>query len=62
MSIWARMMQRLRTVRQRPSHPVERLQISKSEDGNVAASVQKLSADAMNEFAIVQAQKCDSKK
>ena len=39
----------------------ERLQISKSEDGNVAASVQKLSADAMNEFAIVQAQKCDSK-
>ena len=39
----------------------ERLQISKSEAGNVAASVQKLSADAMNEFAIVQAQKCDSK-
>ena len=39
----------------------ERLQISKSEDGNVAASVQKLSADAMNEFAIVQAQRCDSK-
>ena len=39
----------------------ERLQVSEGEDGNVSASVQKLSADAMNEFAIVQAQKCDSK-
>lgn len=39
----------------------ERLQVSEGEDGRVSASVQKLSAEAMNEFAIVQAQKCDSK-
>lgn len=39
----------------------ERLQVSEGEDGKVSASVQKLTAEAMNEFAIVQAQKCDSK-
>ena len=39
----------------------ERLQVSEGEDGKVSASVQKIAAEAMNEFAIVQAQKCDSK-
>lgn len=39
----------------------ERLQVSEGEDGKVSASVQKLSAGSMNEFAIVQAQKCDRK-